>query len=100
MSVCHSWIAATNQQIADADFFKQKKRRTPLFGNAFKKLLLILAVLALLLGGGAGVLFGVIPALHYDVWRAEPDAMPEASALPEQTPTPQPTETPEPTATP
>ncbi len=71
-----------------------------MFGNAFKKLLLILAVFALLLGGGAGVLFGVIPALHYDVWRAEPDAMPEASAVLEQTPSPLPTDSPAPTATP
>lgn len=70
-----------------------------MFGNAFKKILLILAVFALLLGGGAGVLFGVIPALHYDVWRAEPDEQLQASATPEQTQTPEPTTTPEPTAT-
>ena len=56
--------------------------------------------LALLVGLGAGVLFGVIPAIHYDVWRAEPDeqtATPEAA---QETPTPEPTATPEPTPTP
>jgi beta-N-acetylhexosaminidase len=59
-------------------------------------------VLALLLGLGAGVLFGVIPALHYDVWRAEPDeqiASPDVSlttASPEATPTAEPTPTQEP----
>ena len=58
--------------------------------------------LALLLGLGAGVLFGVIPALHYDVWRAEPDeqiASPDVSlstASPEATPTAEPTPTHEP----
>lgn len=71
-----------------------------MFGNAFKRILLVLAILALLLGGAAGVLFGVIPALHYDVWRAEPDTTPAASVSPESTPTPVPTDTPEPTATP
>ena len=44
-----------------------------MFGNAFKKILFALMALALLVGLGAGVLFGVIPAIHYDVWRAEPD---------------------------
>jgi beta-N-acetylhexosaminidase len=71
-----------------------------LFGNAFKKVLFALMVLALLLGLGAGVLFGVIPAIEYDVWRAEPD---EQSATPnaaQETPTPEPTATPEPTPTP
>lgn len=59
-------------------------------------------VLALLLGLSAGVLFGVIPALHYDVWRAEPDeqiASPDVSlstASPEATPTAEPTPTQEP----
>ena len=71
-----------------------------MFGNAFKKLIIALAVLALLAGGGAGVLFGVIPALHYDVWRAEPDMTPEATVTPDVTPTITPTDTPEPTATP
>ena len=46
--------------------------------------------LSLLLGLGAGVLFGVIPALRYDVWRAEPEgqiATPNASlTTPEPTP--------------
>ena len=71
-----------------------------MFGNAFKKILFALMALALLLGLGAGVLFGVIPAIHYDVWRAEPDeqtATPEAA---QETPTPEPTATPEPTPTP
>ncbi len=62
--------------------------------------MLLLAVFALLLGGAAGVVFGVIPALHYDVWRAEPDITPEISAAPESTPTPRPSDTPEPTPTP
>lgn len=70
-----------------------------MFGNTFKKILLLLIALSLLLGLGAGVLFGVIPALRYDVWRAEPDASqatPDASlATPEPTPfaTVQPTPT-------
>ncbi|HWQ96533.1 MAG TPA: glycoside hydrolase family 3 N-terminal domain-containing protein [Clostridia bacterium] len=73
-----------------------------MFGNAFKRILVSLMVLALLLGLGAGVLFGVIPALHYDVWRAEPDeqiASPDVSlttASPEATPTAEPTPTQEP----
>lgn len=71
-----------------------------MFGNAFKKIMLALAVLALLAGGAAGVVFGVIPALHYDVWRAEPDMTPEVTATPEITPTMTPADTPEPTATP
>lgn len=56
--------------------------------------------LALMLGLGAGVLFGVIPALRYDVWRAEPDeqiATPEST---ETTPSPEPSATAEPTPTP
>jgi len=71
---------------------------TLLFGNAFQKIWVALIVLALMLGLGAGVLFGVIPALHYDVWRAEPDEQiatpdaaaptPEATATAETTPTP------------
>jgi beta-N-acetylhexosaminidase len=71
-----------------------------LFGNAFKNVLLALIVLALLLGLGAGVLFGVIRALRYDVWRAEPDgqvATPDATAT---TPPPESPSTPEPTPTP
>ena len=70
-----------------------------MFGNAFKKILLMLFVLSVLIGLGAGVLFGVIPALRYDVWRAEPDeqvATPDAST---ETPTPSPSNTPEPTPT-
>ena len=70
-----------------------------MFGDAFKRFLAVLCVLALIIGGGAGVLFGVIPALHYDVWRAEPD-MTEVSNVPEATPSAAPTDTPEPTATP
>ena len=57
-------------------------------------------VLALLLGLGAGVLFGVIPAIRYDVWRAEPDeqiATPDAA---QETPAPEATATPEPSPTP
>ena len=76
------------------------KRSTPLFGNAFKKILLALMVLALLFGLGLGVLFGVIPAIQYDVWRAEPDeqiATPDAA---QETPAPEATATPEPTPTP
>ncbi|HAX40630.1 MAG TPA: hypothetical protein DCY10_07130 [Clostridiales bacterium] len=70
-----------------------------MFGNAFKKILLVLLVLALLLGLSAGVLFGIIPALRYDVWRAIPDeqlATPEAAdptPSPELTPTASPTPT-------
>jgi hypothetical protein len=71
-----------------------------LFGDAFKKILIVLAVLALLAGVAAGVLYGVIPALHYDVWRVEADETPAQSATPSPAPTPQPTDTPEPTATP
>ena len=76
------------------------KRRTHLFGNAFKRILLALMALAVLLGLGLGVLFGVIPALRYDVWRAEPDEtieMPDAS---EATPSPTPSATADPTPTP
>ena len=76
------------------------KRRAPLFGDAFKKILLTLAVFALLVSAAVGVLFGVIPALHYDVWRAEPDVSPEVSITPEPTLTIAPTDTPEPTPTP
>lgn len=61
--------------------------------------MLALAVLALLAGGAAGVLLGVIPALHYDVWRAEPDMTPVVEATQEPTPEATPDETPEPTAT-
>ena len=70
-----------------------------MFGNAFKKLLLALAALALLLGLGAGVLFGVMPALRYDVWAAQqtPTATP---AEPADTPAPTPTPSMEPTPTP
>ena len=71
-----------------------------MFGNAFKKMFFVLVALALLLGLGAGVLFGVIPALRYDVWRAEPDE--EISTPQAETPTPSPeaSVTPEPTQTP
>lgn len=71
-----------------------------MFGNAFKKILFALMVLALLLGLGAGVLFGVIPAIRYDVWRAEPDEPTETPDAVQQTPTPEATATPEPTPTP
>ena len=59
----------------------------------------MLFVLSLLLGLGAGVLFGVIPAINYDVWRAEPDgevATPNA-AVETQQPTPSPAAEPTPT---
>jgi beta-N-acetylhexosaminidase len=71
-----------------------------LFGNAFRKIWIALIVLALLAGLGAGVLFGVIPALRYDVWRAEPDE--EISTPQAETPTPSPEAsiTPEPTPSP
>jgi len=71
-----------------------------LFGNAFRKIWIALIVLALLAGFGAGVLFGVIPALRYDVWRAEPDE--EISTPQAETPTPSPEAsiTPEPTPSP
>jgi beta-N-acetylhexosaminidase len=71
-----------------------------LFGNAFKKILFALFALALLLGLGAGVLFGVIPALHYDVWRAEPDQELAATVTPDATTTPAAAPTAEPTPTP
>ena len=71
-----------------------------MFGNAFKKILLSLAVFALLLGLGAGTLFGVIPAMHYDVWRAEPDEQVSATEEPAGTPDSEPTVTAEPIATP
>jgi beta-N-acetylhexosaminidase len=70
-----------------------------LFGNAFQKIWVALMALALAIGLGAGVLFGVIPALRYDVWRAEPDAQiatPDASAA---TPSPEVSATVEPTPT-
>ena len=57
-------------------------------------------MLAFFVGCAAGVLFGVIPALHYDVWRAEPDMTPEATAAPEPTPDATPDDTPQPTVTP
>lgn len=71
-----------------------------MFGNAFRKIWITLIVLALLAGLGAGVLFGVIPALRYDVWRAEPDE--EISTPQAETPTPSPeaSTTPEPTPSP
>lgn len=71
-----------------------------MFGNAFRKIWIALIVLALLAGLGAGVLFGVIPALRYDVWRAEPDE--EISTPQAETPTPSPEAsiTPEPTPSP
>jgi len=71
-----------------------------LFGNAFRKIWIALIVLTLLAGLGAGVLFGVIPALRYDVWRAEPDE--EISTPQAETPTPSPEAsiTPEPTPSP
>ena len=59
-----------------------------MFGNAFRKIWIALIVLTLLAGLGAGVLFGVIPALRYDVWRAEPDE--EISTPQAETPTPSP----------
>lgn len=73
-----------------------------MFGNAFKKIFMILFVLALLLGLGAGVYFGVIPALRYDVWRVEPDEQVSSADTPAATTTPLATEaaTAEPTATP
>ena len=73
-----------------------------MFGNAFKKIFMILFVLALLLGLGAGVYFGVIPALRYDVWRVEPDEQVSSADTPIATTTPLATEaaTAEPTATP
>lgn len=72
-----------------------------MFGNAFKRILLALAVLSLLLGLGAGVLFGVIPALHYDVWREEPDeSLSAATPTPDETPALEPAITEEPSPTP
>ncbi len=71
-----------------------------MFGNAFRKIWTALIVLALLAGLAAGVLFGVIPALRYDVWRTEPDE--EISTPQAETPTPSPEAsiTPEPTPSP
>lgn len=71
-----------------------------MFGDAFKKILLVLAVLALLSGAAAGVLYGIVPALHYDVWRERAQTDPTPSATPEPTPTVLPTDTPEPSPTP
>jgi len=71
-----------------------------LFGNAFRKIWIALIVLALLAGLGAGVLFGVIPALRYDVWRAEPDEEISTPQAETPTPTPEASMTPEPTQTP
>jgi beta-N-acetylhexosaminidase len=76
-----------------------RKRRTLLFGNAFKRILLVLAVFALLVGLGAGVLFGVIPALRYDVWRAIPDEQVTTSEVSAATPSPEPVATAVPTPT-
>ena len=76
------------------------KRRTPLFGNAFKRILVVLIALSLLVGLGLGVLFGVIPALRYDVWRAEPDRQLETPDASGETPSPAPSVTEEPTPTP
>ena len=71
-----------------------------MFGNAFKKMFFVLLALALLLGLGAGVLFSVIPALRYDVWRAEPDEELTTTIIVQETPAAQETATLEPTATP
>jgi beta-N-acetylhexosaminidase len=71
-----------------------------LFGNAFQKIWIALVVLALLIGLGAGVFFGVIPAIRYDVWRAEPDEQLTEQDASEGTPSPAPSATPEPTPTP
>ena len=71
-----------------------------MLGNAFKKMFFALVVLALLLGLGAGVLYGVIPALNYEVWRAEPDEQLSTTAPVQETPAVEETSTPEPTATP
>lgn len=57
-------------------------------------------MLALLLGLGAGVLFGVIPALRYDVWRAEPDEQVSAAETPTVPPSATATTAAEPTPTP
>ena len=70
-----------------------------MFGNAFKRILLVLAVFALLVGLGAGVLFGVIPALRYDVWRAIPDEQVTTSEVSAATPSPEPVATAVPTPT-
>ena len=71
-----------------------------MFGNAFKKILVALFILALLLGLSAGVLFGVIPALRYDVWRVEPDEQVSAVETPIATTSVVVTTATEPTATP
>lgn len=60
----------------------------------------MLTALSLLLGLGLGVLFGVIPALRYDVWRAEPDEQLETPDASGTTPSPAPSATVEPTPTP
>ena len=93
-------LARSRQTDDSRDFAKSFwKRRTHLFGDVFKKILFVLLALSLLLGLGLGVLFGVIPALKYDVWRAEPDgqiATPEAA---ETTPFPTASASAEPTPT-
>ena len=71
-----------------------------MFGNAFKRILVVLTALSLLVGLGLGVLFGVIPALRYDVWRAEPDRSLETPDALGETPSPAPSATAEPTPTP
>ena len=71
-----------------------------MFGNGFKNIFFALIALALLLGLGAGVLFGVIPAIRYDVWRAEPEEQIATPGAEQETPTPEATATPEPTPTP
>jgi beta-N-acetylhexosaminidase len=71
-----------------------------LFGNAFQKIWIALIALALLIGLGAGVLFGVIPAIRYDVWRAEPDQTLQTPDASVETPTPEPSATIEPSPTP
>lgn len=60
----------------------------------------MLTALSLLVGLGLGVLFGVIPALRYDVWRAEPDRSLETPDALGETPSPAPSATAEPTPTP
>jgi len=84
----------------NSPFIQNEKRRTPLFGNAFKRMFFALVTLALLLGLGAGVFFGVIPALNYDVWRAQPDETLSTTAPALETPIVEETATPEPTVTP
>lgn len=72
----------------------------PLFGNAFKKIWIALLVLSLLAGLCAGVLFGVIPAIRYDVWGAVPDQQLAEADAAEGTPSPAPSATAEPSPTP